>query len=147
MKEGWGGGEVFSLALEAVLVRPLTSALLCLALALLHLSTWRPPNFPPGLARLPVVGMVFRGLAPRKEFWHYRVLGHFVGNWPTVTIQDFALARELFAREEWCGRLNTLVCRYLRSDKGKNRVRSWRQGILVSPFAILSHLISPPPPH
>ena len=111
-----------SLASVAVLASPTTWALACLALALLHLSTRRPPNFPPGMARLPVVGMLFRGSKPRKEYWHYRLLGHFLGNWPAVTIQDFALARELFAREEWSGRGNSLVSLYLRSDRGKSKV-------------------------
>ena len=120
----WRMVEVSSLASVAVLASPTTWALLCLALALLHLSTRRPPNFPPGMARLPVVGMLFRGSKPRKEYWHHRVLGHFLGNWPTVTIQDFTLARELFAREEWSGRGNSLVSLYLRSDKGKSKVGS-----------------------
>ena len=30
-------------------------------------------------------------------------MGHFIGNTPAVTVQDFQLAKDLFNREEWCG--------------------------------------------
>ena len=46
-------------------------------------------------------------------------MGHFIGTVPAVTVQDFQLAKELFNREEWCGRGAGLIERYFRSENGK----------------------------
>jgi len=103
-------------------MEPHTLTLCTLLLILLYISIRRPPNFPPGLARLPVIGIVPKGSKPPAELWrNYKVLGFFMGNRPSVQINDFALAKDLFNREEWCGRNNTFVSLYLRADSGKSK--------------------------
>ena len=49
-------------------------------------------------------------------------MGHFIGNTPAVTVQDFQLAKDLFNREEWCGRSIGIINRYFRSDTGVSKV-------------------------
>ena len=49
-------------------------------------------------------------------------MGHFIGNTPAVTVQDFQLAKDLFNREEWCGRQIGIINRYFRSDTGVSKV-------------------------
>lgn len=96
-----------------------TAWLLVVFCYLLYISTRRPKRFPPGLMRIPLIGQTFKGSKPIMEFWQkYRIMGHFIGNSPAVTIQDFELARRLFSREEWCGRGGSVIERYLRSDSG-----------------------------
>merc|ERR1719232_101786 len=51
----------------------------------------------------------------------HKMMGHFIGDRPAVTIQDFHLAKDLFNKDEWCGRGLSLVSRYLRSDSGINK--------------------------
>jgi len=103
-------------------MEPVTWGLLLLATILLYISTRRPPNFPPGLARLPIIGQTVKGSKPMMEYWKtHKVLGMFIGSWPTVQLQDFKMAKDLFSREEWCGRGQGFMTRYLRSDSGRNR--------------------------
>ena len=54
----------------------------------------RPKRFPAGLARLPVVGQGWKGTKPSLHLWRtHKLMGHFVGNGPAVTVQDFHLAK------------------------------------------------------
>lgn len=102
-----------------------TALLLIVFCYLLRVSTRRPKNFPPGLRRIPLIGQTFKGSKPVMELWHkFPILGHFIGNTPAVTIQDFQLARTLFSKEEWSGRGQSLIERYLRSDSGVCKVTS-----------------------
>ena len=80
-----------------------------------------------------------------------QVLGMFIGSVPTVQLQDFKMAKDLFNRpsiaiiihlliiiviiiimindmfrEEWCGRGQGFMTQYLRSDSGRNRASSHR---------------------
>jgi len=48
-------------------------------------------------------------------------MGHFIGSHPAVTIQDFQMAKDLFNKEEWCGRGLSIISRYFRSDNGINK--------------------------
>ena len=89
----------------------------------LFISSRRPKNFPDGIARIPIVGQYFRGSKPPEGFWKtHRLLGHFIGNRPAVTVQNFQLAKELFSKDEWCGRGLSIISRYFRSDSGINKV-------------------------
>ena len=101
-----------------------TALLLVVFGYLLHISTRRPKNFPPGLRRIPIIGQTFKGSKPIMEFWRkHRIMGHFIGQTPAVTIQDFQLAKRLFSQDEWCGRGQSVIERYLRSDTGVCKVR------------------------
>ena len=97
--------------------------LLFLLSMLLWISTRRPPNFPPGLQRLPVIGSILTGSKPKQKMKHLNIVGMFLSNSPTVMIQNFKLAKELMSREEWCGRPTSIITKYLRSDSGKNKAR------------------------
>ena len=107
-----------------------TALLLVIFSYLLYISTRRPKNFPPGLRRIPIIGQTFKGSRPVMWLWRkYKIVGHFIGNTPAVTIQDFQLAKDLLSREEWCGRGQSIIERYLRSDSGVCKViKSGRQG-------------------
>ena len=105
-----------------------TALLLIIFSYLLYISTRRPPNFPPGLRRIPIIGQTFKGSRPVLWLWRkHKIMGHFIGNTPAVTIQDFQLARELLSREEWCGRGHNIITRYFRSDNGVTKVGSSTQ--------------------
>ena len=106
-----------------------TSLLLILFSYLLYISTRRPKNFPPGLRRIPIIGQTLKGSRPLMSLWRrYKIIGHFIGNTPAVTIQDFQLAKELLSREEWCGRGQSIIERYLRSDTGVCKVSQGGEG-------------------
>ena len=86
-------------------------------------STKRPKDFPPGLRRLPIIGHIVRGSKPRLGSGKsQKVVGSFFGNYPTTTIHDFHTAKELLNREEWCGRPQNFITKYLRADNGMNKV-------------------------
>lgn len=90
---------------------------------LLYISTKRPKNFPEGLPRWPIVGQGWKGSKPSFHMWKSsKLMGHFIGNRPAVTIQDFHLAKELLNKDEWCGRGLSIISRYFRSDSGINKV-------------------------
>ena len=100
-----------------------TSLLLLLLSYLLFISSRRPPRFPPGLQRIPLIGQMFRGSKPYLGLWKaHKIMGHFIGSHPAVTIQDFQMAKDLFNKEEWCGRGLSIISRYFRSDNGINKV-------------------------
>jgi len=72
--------------------------------------------------RIPIVGQGIKGSKPSLHLWKtHKLMGHFIGNFPAVTVQDFQLAKELFNREEWCGRGEGIIARYFRSDNGINK--------------------------
>lgn len=100
-----------------------TLALIILLGVLMFVSTRRPANFPPGLARIPLIGAIILGSKPNLKLAkkYQKLHGLFIGNTPTVAITDFSLAKELFNREDWCGRHNSIVSRYFRSDSGRSR--------------------------
>ena len=105
---------------------------------LLYVSSKRPKNFPDGIRRIPIIGQVimmmmmmmmiiigqgFRGTKPPLHLWRtHKLMGHFIGNRPAVTIQNFSLAKDLFSKDEWCGRGLSIISRYFRSDSGINKV-------------------------
>jgi len=101
----------------------LTSFLLFfIAAFLFYISTRRPKNFPEGLARIPIIGQGWKGTKPSLHLWRtHKLMGHFIGNTPAVTVQDFQLAKDLFNREEWCGRTIGIINRYFRSDTGVSK--------------------------
>ena len=90
---------------------------------LLWFSTKKPKNFPPGQARIPIIGQYVKGSKPNMDMWKtHNVAGSFIGAHPTVSIHNFELAKELLNKEEWCGRGVNVITRYLRSDSGINKV-------------------------
>ena len=116
------------------------TALLFLLLLFLWFSTRRPPNFPPGLPRIPVVGTIRRGSKAPTAVKHLNIVGMFMASYPTVLIQNFKLAKELFSRDEWCGRPSSIISRYLRADSGKNKARL---GSLNTSYSFQSRASSP----
>ena len=85
-----------------------------LAIFLQFLYKWfkRPDNFPPGPPHLPIIGSIpfLKGNGLEKlvgqEIASYGpITGFFVGAYPTVVINDWKLAKSLFAREDFSGRL------------------------------------------
>ena len=102
----------------------LTTTLLVVIFSyLLFISIRRPHGFPPGLQRIPLIGQMLRGSKPYMGLWKtQKVMGHFMGTNPAVTIQDFQMAKDLFNKEEWCGRGVNIITRYFRSDSGVNKV-------------------------
>ena len=90
---------------------------------ILFVSSRRPKNFPDGIARIPIIGIAFKGSKPGFELWKsHKLVGYFIGNRPAVTVQNFQLAKELFSKDEWCGRGSNIITRYFRSDSGINKV-------------------------
>ena len=90
---------------------------------LLYVSSKRPKNFPEGIRRIPIIGQGFRGTKPPLHLWRtHKLMGHFIGHRPAVTIQNFPLAKDLFSKDEWCGRGLSIISRYFRSDSGINKV-------------------------
>ena len=85
-------------------------------------------EFPPGPTSLPIVGsipFVERKNGPadsvlNKAFYDissdmYTV---WLGTIPLIVIQDFNLAKDLFAREEFCGRPSNYHDKYIRGKNG-----------------------------
>ena len=56
------------------------------------------------------------------------VLGHYMGNYPAVTIQDFALAKELFNRLDNIDEWPLDVGLYLDFEEKKTTQECWGQG-------------------
>lgn len=89
---------------------------------LLYVSSRKPNKFPPGPARLPIIGHMVKGSLPDPKLSKFgNLVGMYLGNFPAVQIQDFQLAKELFNKEEWSGRGRSFVTRYLRADNGENK--------------------------
>jgi len=70
-----------------------------------------------------LIGAIILGSKPNMKMAkkYKKLIGFFIGNTPAVAITDFSLAKELFNRAEWCGRHNSIVSRYFRSDSGKSK--------------------------
>ena len=70
----------------------LTTLLLVTILCwLLYVSSRRHKRFPDGLTRIPFIGQGFKGSKPSVALWKsHRLVGHYIGNRPAVTIQDRA---------------------------------------------------------
>ena len=124
----------------------ITTTLLVLVLSyLLFISSRRPKGFPAGLQRIPLIGQTFKGSKPYLGLWKaHKIMGHFIGISPAVTIQDFQMAKDLFNREEWCGRGLSIIARYFRSDNGVNKVGAFLvrcQAEQYRPCRASSHLM------
>ena len=85
-------------------------------------------EFPPGPPSLPFVGSIpflkkKKGNADSvldKSF--YKIASDmytvWLGSTPLIVIQDFNLAKDLFSREEFCGRILTHHDQYVRGKSG-----------------------------
>ena len=57
-----------------------TTLLLLLFTYLLAITTRRPPGFPPGLQRIPLIGQMIKGSKPYLGLWKaHKIMGHFMG--------------------------------------------------------------------
>merc|ERR1719222_1803560 len=79
----------------------------------------RPSLFPPGPPNLPLLGAYpfLSGNGPEKYFGPEvcsfgPITGLYAGSYPTIVLNDWPLAKSLFAKEEFCGRLNKLGSNY-----------------------------------
>ncbi|KAK7791197.1 hypothetical protein R5R35_009363 [Gryllus longicercus] len=93
-----------------------------LAVVLYKQAYERPPNFPPGPPRLPVWGSYWL-LLLQDACWLYRsawamadryaskVIGFYLGAFPTVVVHGPELTREMFNRAEFAGRPDTVLTR------------------------------------
>ena len=90
----------------------LASCLTIFIIALILKLSKKPHGFPPGPIRIPIAGSVpfLRGIGVEKivnsDVSSYGpVTGLFAGMYPMVMVNDWKLAKSLFAREEFSGRL------------------------------------------
>jgi len=89
----------------------------------------RCESLPPGPPSLPIVGSlpflkVKHGLANtlvNKNLYHYdpKFCTVWIGSRPVIMIQDFQLAKEIFARDEFSGRPNNYHSKYIRGMEGE----------------------------
>ncbi|XP_037072334.1 methyl farnesoate epoxidase-like [Pollicipes pollicipes] len=80
----------------------------------LYYSTRKPPNYPPGPFRMPIVGTLWRThlnmsipITERHRNMikiYGKVLGTYIMSNPSVHIADFDLAKEVFNKRESTGR-------------------------------------------
>ena len=89
----------------------LLTILLAIFLHFLYKCFKRPDEFPPGPPHLPIIGSIpfLKGKGIEKFVGHEiasygPITGFFVGAYPLVMINDWKLAKSLFAREEFSGR-------------------------------------------
>ena len=74
--------------------------------------TRKPVKFPPGPAAIPIFGSLpfLVGKGPEKFVNEYitsygAVTGIYTGSYPTIVINDWKLAKSLFQREDFAGRI------------------------------------------
>ena len=86
--------------------------LACVILIVIKLLTRRPPRFPPGPFGLPIMGshpfLPGEGTdkyVSEKITSYGPVTGLFSGSYPLIVINDWKMAKSLFAREEFSGRI------------------------------------------
>uniref|UniRef100_A0A182PZA9 Uncharacterized protein n=1 Tax=Anopheles epiroticus TaxID=199890 RepID=A0A182PZA9_9DIPT len=122
----------------------LVSALLWIAIALLLLYRFylknikRPPNYPPGPPRLPILedyGILLllnprhlhRATARLANFYRTKVLGLSLAGTPAIVVRDGDTARKLLTRRELDGRPDIFVAR-MRQQEFKLRGISFIDG-------------------
>ncbi|KXJ77750.1 hypothetical protein RP20_CCG006637 [Aedes albopictus] len=82
----------------------------------------RPPNFPSGPPRLPLVGSYLFLLAVNYrhlhraalrlcQFYRTKILGIYLGDFPSIVVNDLAIAKEVLARSEFDGRSDLFLAR------------------------------------
>src|SRR5690349_17180999 len=83
---------------------------------------YRPPNFPPGPPRIPLLGSFFlilllnykkKHLAINKlcEYYKSSVIGFYTGAFVTVVANDAKSVREMVLNQDFDGRNDTLLAR------------------------------------
>merc|ERR1712032_988509 len=87
----------------------------------------RPSLFPPGPPSLPLLGAYpfLSGNGAEKYFGPEvcsfgPVTGLYAGSYPTIVLNDWPLAKSLFAKEEFCGRLNNFTTNWARCMGGES---------------------------
>ena len=84
----------------------------CLLIILIKYVFKRPVRFPPGPPHIPIAGSflflsgigVEKYVSPRIASYG-PVTGMFLGSYPFIMINDWKLAKSLFLREEFAGRI------------------------------------------
>ncbi|XP_055524353.1 probable cytochrome P450 304a1 [Wyeomyia smithii] len=82
----------------------------------------RPPNFPSGPPRLPLLGgyaimlmINYRHMhkAAQKlcEFYRTKILGIYLGDFPSIVVNDLEVAKEILSRTEFDGRSDMFLAR------------------------------------
>ena len=130
--------RTFFLLLTLVLLgATLPTVLFLLTLVFILLFKFsKPPRFPPGPPALPLVGslpFLPGGTGIERFVSDYvssygPVTGLVTGDYYLVMINDWRLARTLFAKEEFSGRLENYTTRWAKSVGGKNLGLSFIDG-------------------
>ena len=130
--------RTFFLLLTLVLLSAsLPTVLFLLTLVFILLFKFsKPPKFPPGPPALPLVGSLpfLPGGTGIERFVndyvssYGPVTGLVTGDYYLVMINDWRLARTLFAKEEFSGRLENYTTRWAKSVGGKNLGLSFIDG-------------------
>ena len=88
----------------------------------------RPPNFPPGPSAIPIFGSFpfLPGKDSEKFVSDYvtsfgPVTGFVIGQYYVTMINDWKLAKSLFSKEEFSGRLQNYTICWARSQGGKSQ--------------------------
>lgn len=82
----------------------------------------RPPNFPSGPPRFPLLGSylvllmvnyrhLHRAAVRLGQFYRTKILGIYLGDFPSIVVNDLAIAKEVLARSEFDGRSDLFLAR------------------------------------
>ncbi|XP_062540374.1 probable cytochrome P450 304a1 [Armigeres subalbatus] len=98
----------------------------------------RPPNFPSGPPRLPLLGSylimlminyrhLHKAALRLSQLYRTKILGIFLGDYPSIVVNDLAIAKEVLSRTEFDGRSDLFLAR-LRERNFRRRGIFFTQG-------------------
>lgn len=92
-------------------------------------------RFPPGPPAIPILGSIpfLWGKGPERfvneNMKSYgAVTGFYTGSYPTIVINDWELAKSLFQREDFAGRISNVITDWIRSTGGVSLGLVWSEG-------------------